>query len=79
MFDCVRFGLIRQSDERVAICYVYERNHRPGERGTLEYDIALGGWISPHSDARVQKMAECYLAAYLARQIPLCRTATTGQ
>jgi hypothetical protein len=31
----------------------------------LEYDVERAQWISSHSDARIQKMAECFLESYL--------------
>jgi hypothetical protein len=47
---------------------VREKNHGPIEHGRLEYDHALARWNSSHPDARVQRMAECYLEAYLLRK-----------
>jgi hypothetical protein len=35
----------------------------------LEYDLALGQWVSTHADPRIQKLAECYLQSYLLRRI----------
>jgi hypothetical protein len=62
--DAVRFSIARVSDNVIAVRYVCERDHRPGEHGTLEFVKAEQRWILPHSDSRIQKMAECYLESY---------------
>jgi hypothetical protein len=41
--------------------YVCERAHRPVERGRLSFEAGGAGWLQRHPDARVQKMAECFL------------------
>lgn len=66
-YDSVRFGVTRESDDRVVLCYVCERQHQPGEHGTVEFS-RMTGWIKTHPDARVQRMAECYLTSYLERK-----------
>lgn len=67
-WDATRFGVARESDQRIVLCYVREKDHVPVEHGTLEYDHAHARWRSSHPDARVQRMAECYLEAYLVRK-----------
>ena len=62
--DAVRFSIARVSDNLIAVRYVCERDHRPGEHGTLEFVKAEQRWILPHPDSRIQKMAECYLESY---------------
>jgi hypothetical protein len=52
----------------VHLCYVCERNHRPVEQGSLQYDLSQMRWMVRHSDPRVQKMAECFLESYLNRK-----------
>jgi hypothetical protein len=47
---------------------VCERNHWPAEHGNLEFDLAQGVWLRGHEDARVQKMAECFLESYLKKK-----------
>ena len=49
------------------LTYVFERDHRPVELGRLEFDLARAEWTVPHSDPRIQKMAECYLDSYMKR------------
>ena len=67
-WDSIRFTVTRESDQRILLCYVCERDHRPGDHGILEYDTAKGRWTSSHRDFRIQKMAECYLESYLLRK-----------
>jgi hypothetical protein len=67
--DAVRFSIASDRGDRLLICFVYEFSHRPAGHGTLEYDLSPGQWASSHADARIQKMAECYLQSYLLRRI----------
>ena len=84
-WDAVRFAVTaekegtprenRASDGRgasriVQLRYVCERQHLPVEHGTLEFDGAAMTWLRSHADGRVQKMADCFLNAYLARRRP---------
>jgi len=66
-YDSIRFGVTREIDERVVVCYVFEKQHQPGEHGIIEFS-RTSGWVHPHPDQRVQKMAECYLDSYLMRK-----------
>jgi len=75
VWDSVRFGARSlESDasdansRRILIRYVCEREHRPAEHGMLEFDARRGRWEKSHSDPRVQRMAECFLASYLERK-----------
>ena len=54
--------------ERIQIRYVCERDHRPAEHGTLEFDVATACWLERHRDNRVQRMAECFLASYVEKR-----------
>ena len=68
-WDSVRFGIKAvcvdgQKKESVQLRYVCERDHHPIEHGVLEFDAACDQWRARHADARVQRMAECYLATY---------------
>jgi hypothetical protein len=70
-WDALRFALSKPRDgqERekdnpsrlIHICYVGEKNHRPVERGDLEFDADQLVWTKPHEDPCLQKMADCYL------------------
>lgn len=48
--------------------YVCERNHRPIEHGDLEFDLSRATWLRRHEDARIQKMADCFLESYLKKK-----------
>ena len=50
------------------LIYICERDHRPVEHGELEFDLSQSKWISPHGDARVQKMVDCFLETYLKKR-----------
>lgn len=67
-WDSTRFGVSRESEQRITLCYVCEKGHLPVERGTLEYEAGIAHWNSRHPDERVQRMAECYLQIYLQRK-----------
>lgn len=64
--DAVRFAIAGEESGCVRVRYVFEIGHRPGEHGILQFDCAARQWVAPHPDRRVQRMAECFLAA--ARQ-----------
>jgi hypothetical protein len=53
---------------RIQLRYVCERGHRPAEHGILEFDVATTRWERSHRDHRVQRMAECFLEAYLDKR-----------
>jgi hypothetical protein len=78
-WDSVRFGARSVSsgvfsndknlnDGHIQIRYVCERHHRPVEHGTLTFDAMTTRWAQRHSDLRVQRMAECFLASYLEKR-----------
>lgn len=67
--DAVRFSIARDRGTQLELWFVREARHLPAGYGFLEYDLSLGRWISSHPDARLQKMAECYLQSYLVRRI----------
>lgn len=52
----------------VHLTYVYEQANRPAGRGELEFDLSTATWLRRHDDARVQKMAECFLESYLHKK-----------
>ncbi len=66
--DAIRFSVARDLGSHLSVWFVHELNHRPAGHGTLEYDISLAAWTSPHADPNIQKMADCYLQAYLQRR-----------
>lgn len=68
-YDAVRFSIASDRGDRLLVWFVCESGHRPAGYGVLEFKLSLGQWISSHPDARIQKMAECYLQSYLLRRI----------
>jgi hypothetical protein len=50
------------------IRYVCEREHRPAEHGVLEFQAAEATWKQKHRDARLQRMAECFLETWLKKK-----------
>jgi hypothetical protein len=68
LWDSTRFGVSKESEQRITLSYIREKDHSPVEHGTLEYDPGLARWNSTHQDRRLQRMAECYLESYLSRK-----------
>jgi len=66
--DAVRFVVAIDSGERIALQYVYDREHAPVEYGQLEYDCKTRAWATTLADVCVQQQAECYLSTYLDRR-----------
>lgn len=52
----------------VHLTYVYEQANRPAGQGVLEFDLSTATWLRRHEDARIQKMAECFLESYLRKR-----------
>lgn len=52
----------------IQIRYVCERDHRPSEHGTLEFDAVEKKWNSSHPDNRLQRMAECFALTYVEKK-----------
>lgn len=77
-WDAVRFSVVRASREQVTICFVCELDHAPVEHGELTFDLASEAWLNPHADARVHRLAICYLETYRARTAKEVRTQTSG-
>jgi hypothetical protein len=65
--DAVRFS-VHSEGARVTVDYICEREHRPGRRGSLEFDQFRATWTVRHPDNCIQRQAECCLAAYLAQK-----------
>jgi hypothetical protein len=65
--DAVRFSLARDRERKLTVQFVCEIAHAPAAHGMLEFDAAAQSWSSQHADPRIQRMAECFLQAYLRR------------
>jgi hypothetical protein len=81
-WDAVRFAVVARSGAEgsrtrtadqsatvILIRYVCERDHRPVAHGDLEFDLSHAVWRRRHDDPRVQRMAECFLDAYLPKNV----------
>ena len=69
-WDSVRFGVIagnQSSNQTIRLRYVCERDHRPVEHGSLEFDSVALDCQQPHANAQLQKMAECFLQSCTGR------------
>lgn len=66
--DAVRFGVATDSGERISVHFVFETEYRPARHGVLEYEVLLKNWSLPHSEPRIQKLAECFVQGYLERR-----------
>jgi len=82
-WDAVRFAVVAPTETNnrpesagdfgqipptIRLIYVCERSHRPVERGEVEFDPQRSQWLRRHDDARVQKMAECFLESFLKKK-----------
>lgn len=80
-WDAVRFAVVSpEAASRAAVPepeaatrtlklqYVCERDHRPVAHGELIFDLTNSNWVQRHNDARIQKMAECFLESYLKKK-----------
>jgi hypothetical protein len=67
-WDAVRLSVASASSEQVTFNYVCELGHAPVEYGKLAFDLTRATWLNAHSDPRVQRLAQCYLETYQARQ-----------
>ncbi len=67
-YDAVRFTIARERGPVIAIQYACELAHAPAAHGVLEFDSASQHWRTAHADGRVQRMAECVLAAHFRRR-----------
>ncbi len=70
-WDAVRFSPVRVSEHEIVLKYVCELAHAPIEHGELVYDVAGERWLYRHADARVDRLATCYLQTYRARSAPV--------
>jgi hypothetical protein len=77
--DAVRFSVAHDRGAQLLLWFVCESGHRPAGHGMLEFDVPLERWITPHPDARIQRMAECYLESYLLRKIRSAPADTTSR
>lgn len=75
--DAVRFAVRQDKNGIVSITYVLERDHRPFEHGTLDYQPARQVFVTPHPDPNVHRQGQAYAEAYLRRK-PAAAAAGAG-
>jgi hypothetical protein len=66
--DAVRFVMGEDRDGVVRVRYSCERAHLPVGHGELLYEKSSASWLLTHEDARVQRMAECYVKSQIKRR-----------
>jgi hypothetical protein len=66
--DAVRFALGEACNGILHVRFASELGYLPASHGELLYEKATGSWLQKHEDARVQRMAECYVEVQLARR-----------
>jgi hypothetical protein len=66
--DAVRFILGEERDGILRVLFVYEREFLPAGHGELLFDKLHNTWPQKHDDARVQRMAECYVQVQMERR-----------
>ncbi len=66
--DAVRFAMGEERDGVLRVLFVCERAYLPVGHGELLYDKAHSSWATKHDEPCVQRMAECYVQAQLARR-----------
>jgi hypothetical protein len=69
-YDAVRFGVMKESETRISVQFVFEIAHLPAGSGVLQYDRAADSWTTSHPDRGIQHMAECFLKSYLEKKSP---------
>ena len=67
-WDAVRFSVASAKGDKVTLLYVCELGHAPVEHGKLAFDLNGERWLDAPADARVRRLAECYLKAYRDRR-----------
>lgn len=66
--DAVHFSVAQDRDNVVQVSWVLVKNHGAAGHGTLEFDRSECRWKTPHSDATMQRMAECCVESYFAKK-----------
>jgi len=66
--DAVRFVLGEESNGVLHVRFACELAYLPAAHGELLYEKASATWLLKHEDARIQRMAECYVQVQLERR-----------
>jgi hypothetical protein len=70
-WDSVRFAVCNSGPEQITLAYVCERNHAPARHGRLTFNVVGGLWREQPGDPRLERLANCYLESWRAKQIPV--------
>jgi hypothetical protein len=70
----VRFTIRADNGACLEILYVLERDHHPLSKGTLEFALGVGQFVSSPPEDVLRRQAEAYVESYLRRS----REASTG-
>lgn len=68
--DAVHFTASNGSPLQVK--FVMVKQHAPAAFGVLEFEASTRSWVTPHADPGLQRMAECFVEAWLARRVARC-------
>jgi hypothetical protein len=68
--DAVRFVLGEERDGILHVPFSCERDFLPAGQGELLYETATNVWRGRHPDARIQRMAECFVEAKREQRVP---------
>jgi hypothetical protein len=66
--DAVRFGIMKESETRISVQFVFEIAHLPAGSGILEYDRTSNTWTTSHSHRGIQNLAACFLKSFLEKK-----------
>lgn len=66
--DAVHFSVASDRDGIVSLHWVLVKNHAAAAFGRLHFERAASRWREPHPNPTVQRMAQCYLEAYMNRR-----------
>jgi hypothetical protein len=66
--DAIRFSVASETDDRLIVRYVCEREHAPVVHGNLEFDVRIRQFRQTLEDAVLLRQVECYVASYLERK-----------
>jgi hypothetical protein len=66
--DAIRFSVASETDDRLIVRYVCERDHAPVVHGDLEFDLRVRQFLQTLDDTVLLRQAECYVEAYLERK-----------
>ena len=64
----MRFVLGEEKDGVLRVRFSCERDYLPAGHGELLYEKSSDTWLLKHEDARVQRMAECYVETQIERR-----------